>query len=39
MLIDGNTLVDIMIEKRFDVESEGISVYIDALDNALTEEL
>jgi restriction system protein len=36
ILIDGGTLVDFMIEKKFGVESENIPVYINALDNALT---
>ena len=36
ILIDGSTLVDFMIEKKFGVESENIPVYINALDNALT---
>jgi restriction system protein len=38
ILIDGSTLVDFMIEKKFGVESENIPVYINALDNALTED-
>ena len=38
ILIDGGTLVDFMIEKKFGVESENIPVYINALDNALTED-
>ncbi len=38
ILIDGSTLVDIMIEKRFGVEIDSIPVYIDALDTAFTEE-
>jgi restriction system protein len=38
ILIDGETLVDIMIEKKFGVESESMPVYINALDRALTEE-
>jgi len=37
ILIDGSTLVDYMIDKKFGVESENIPVYINALDNALTE--
>ncbi|MBK6352110.1 MAG: restriction endonuclease [Saprospiraceae bacterium] len=37
ILIDGSTLVDFMIEKKFGVESENIPVYINALDNALIE--
>lgn len=38
ILIDGPTLVDIMIEKRFGIEFETMPVYINALDNALTED-
>ncbi|MGQ2982971.1 restriction endonuclease [Flavobacterium sp.] len=37
ILIDGNSLIDIMIEKRFGVETENIPVYINALDNVLNE--
>ena len=39
ILIDGPTLVDIMIEKRFGIEFETMPVYINALDRVLTEEL
>ena len=38
ILIDGDTLVDIMIDKKFGVDSESIPVYINALDRALTED-
>lgn len=38
ILIDGNTLLDIMIEKRFGVDYENIPVYINALDGVLTDE-
>lgn len=38
ILIDGSTMVDFMIEKKFGVESEFIPVYINALDNALTDD-
>lgn len=37
ILIDGSTMVDFMIEKKFGVESESIPVYINALDNALID--
>ncbi len=37
ILIDGSTLVDIMIEKRFGVASENMAVYVNALDDVLTE--
>jgi len=36
-LIDGISLVDIMIDKKFGIESENIPVYINALDRALTD--
>ena len=39
ILIDGSTLVDIMIQKRLGVDVEGMEVYVNALDRALTEEL
>ena len=39
ILIDGPTLVDIMIEKRFGIDFETMPVYINALDRVLTEEL
>ena len=37
ILIDGPTLIDIMIEKRFGVDYETMPVYISALDRVLTE--
>lgn len=37
MLIDGKLLIDIMIEKRFGIETENIPVYINALDTVLEE--
>ncbi len=33
ILIDGESLVDIMIEKKFGIETEYVPVYINALDN------
>jgi restriction system protein len=39
ILIDGSTLVDIMIEKRFGVDAEMMPVYINALDKVLTDDL
>lgn len=39
ILIDGATLVDIMIDKRFGIDFESMPVYINALDRVLTEEL
>jgi len=36
-LIDGNALIDIMIEKRFGVETDNIPIYSNALDNILNE--
>lgn len=38
ILIDGDTLVDIMIEKKFGVDTENIPVFINALDKALNED-
>jgi restriction system protein len=38
ILIDGSTLVDIMINKKFGVDSESILVYVNALDSALMQE-
>lgn len=35
ILIDGNTLVDIMVDKKFGVELEYIPVYVNALDDIL----
>lgn len=37
ILIDGETLVDIMIEKKFGIDSENIPVYINALDSILDD--
>ena len=37
IMIDGNGIVDIMIEKEFGVQTEEIPVYINALDLALSE--
>lgn len=39
ILIDGATLVNIMIDKRFGVEAEMMPVYINALDQVLTEDI
>ena len=38
ILVDGPTLIDIMIEKKFGVEHEPMSVYTNALDRVLTED-
>ena len=38
ILIDGVTLVDIMIEKKFGVTIENIPVYINSLDDTFSEE-
>lgn len=35
ILIDGESLIDIMIDKKFGIEIEPIAVYINALDNIL----
>lgn len=37
ILIDGDSLVDIMIEKRFGIDTEQIPVYINALDTILDD--
>lgn len=37
ILIDGESLVDIMIEKRFGIDTEHIPVYINALDTILDD--
>lgn len=37
ILIDGNSLIDIMIEKKFGVEMEQVPVYINALDTILND--
>ena len=39
ILVDGPTLIDIMIEKRFGVDYETMPVYISALDRVLTEDI
>jgi restriction system protein len=39
ILIDGNTIIEIMIEKNFGIEIENLPIYINALDRALTEEI
>lgn len=38
ILIDGNMIVDIMIEKKFGIEIENLPLYLNALDRAFTEE-
>jgi restriction system protein len=38
ILIDGDTIVDIMFEKQFGVEVDSMKIYSYALDLALTEE-
>lgn len=37
ILIDGNALIDIMIEKRFGVETDSTPIYSNALDNILNQ--
>jgi len=37
ILIDGSMIVDIMIEKKFGVQVEDLPIYINALDEILTE--
>lgn len=37
ILIDGESLVDIMIEKRFGIDIENLPIYINALDNVLND--
>lgn len=37
ILIDGDSLVEIMIEKRFGIEIENLPIYINALDNVLND--
>lgn len=39
ILIDGESIVDIMIEKRFGVEYENIPVFINTLDSVLGEDI
>jgi restriction system protein len=38
ILIDGSTLIDIMIEKKFGVTTENIPVYINSLEDIFTDE-
>ncbi|SFU75500.1 restriction system protein [Pustulibacterium marinum] len=38
ILIDGKSLVEIMIDKKFGIETETIPVYINALDNIFNNE-
>jgi restriction system protein len=38
ILIDGSMIVDIMIDKKFGVQIEELPIYINALDEILTEE-
>jgi restriction system protein len=38
ILLDGNAIVEIMIEKQFGVDTENIPVYVNALDKALNED-
>ena len=38
ILIDGSTIVDIMIEKKFGIDIEQIPIYINALDVVLNED-
>jgi restriction system protein len=38
ILIDGKTLVDIMIEKKFGVATENMSVYVNSFEEIFTEE-
>lgn len=38
ILIDGSTIVDIMIEKKFGIDIENLPVYINALDEVLNED-
>lgn len=39
ILIDGVTLVDIMIDKKFGVTTENMPVYVNSLDDTFSEEL
>ncbi|MBN9485524.1 MAG: hypothetical protein BGO70_14350 [Bacteroidetes bacterium 43-93] len=39
ILIDGATIIDIMVDKKFGIEVENLPIYVNALDRALTEEL
>jgi restriction system protein len=36
VLIDGSTLIDIMIEKKFGIDIQNLPIYINALDEVLT---
>lgn len=36
ILIDGNMIVDFMIEKQFGIEHENLPIYINALDQILS---
>jgi len=38
ILIDGNFLIDIMIEKKFGIAIDNLPVYVNALDEVLNEE-
>ncbi len=38
IMIDGEGIIDIMIEKRFGVQTESVPVYINALDLAVSDE-
>lgn len=38
ILIDGNTIVDIMMEKKFGIEIESLPIYINALDKIFIED-
>ncbi len=38
ILIDGSSIVDIMIEKKFGVDIENLPIYINALDEVLNED-
>lgn len=38
ILIDGSSIVDIMIEKKFGIDIENLPVYINALDEVLNED-
>ena len=38
IMVDGEGIVDIMIEKGFGVETESVAVYINAIDFALSDE-
>ena len=38
IMIDGSTLIDIMIEKKFGVSSENMTVYVNSLEETFTDE-